>query len=93
MRKGSKIISAALLGLWCLSLLTTTTQGQSPAKLRELKAEEVQKIQNAAPEKATVRPAKPRKILVFWRCEGFYHRCIPVVNEALKIMGRKTGAY
>jgi len=68
-------------------------QAASPEKLRDLTADEVQKIQNAVPEKPTVRPAKPRKILVFWRCEGFYHKSIPVVNEALKIMGRKTGAY
>ena len=93
MSKRSRLISAVLLGLWCLSLVITTAQAQSPAKLRNLTAEELQKIENAAPAKPTVRPAKPRKILVFWRCEGFYHRCIPVVNEALKIMGRKTGAY
>jgi type 1 glutamine amidotransferase len=93
MRKGSKFISAALLGLWCLSVLMSPLQAASPEKLRDLTADEVQKIQNAVPEKPTVRPAKPRKILVFWRCEGFYHKIIPVVNEALKIMGRKTGAY
>jgi len=93
MSKGSKLIGAALLGLWCLSLLTTTAQAQSPAKLRDLTAEEIQKIENAVPTKPTVQPAKPRKILVFWKCEGFFHTSIPVVNEALKIMGRKTGAY
>ena len=93
MKKGSKFISAALLGLWCLSVFMSPLQAASPEKLRDLTANEVQKIQNAVPEKPTVRPAKPRKILVFWRCEGFYHKSIPVVNEALKIMGRKTGAY
>jgi type 1 glutamine amidotransferase len=93
MSKGSKLISAALLGLWCLSLLTVAAQGQSPEKLRDLKAEELQKIEDAVPAKPTVRPAEPRKILVFWRCEGFFHTSIPVVNEALKIMGQKTGAY
>ena len=93
MKKRSKLIGAALLGLWCLSVIMSPLQAASPAKLRNLTADEVQKIQNAVPEKPTVRPAKPRKILVFWRCEGFYHKSIPVVNEALKIMGRKTGAY
>lgn len=93
MSKRSKFISAALLGLWCLSVLTGPLQAASPEKLRDLTADEVQKIENAVPKKPTVRPAKPRKILVFWRCEGFYHKSIPVVNEALKIMGRKTGAY
>jgi type 1 glutamine amidotransferase len=93
MKKRSKFIGAALLGLWCLSVLMSPLQAASPAKLRDLTADEVQKIRNAVPEKPTVRPARPRKILVFWRCEGFYHKSIPVVNEALKIMGRKTGAY
>jgi type 1 glutamine amidotransferase len=93
MNKRSKLISAALLGLWCLSLLTITAQAQSPAKLRDLTAEEIQKIENAMPTKATVQPAGPRKILVFWKCEGFFHTSIPVVNEALKIMGQKTGAF
>jgi type 1 glutamine amidotransferase len=45
------------------------------------------------PTKATVQPAGPRNILVFWKCEGFFHTSIPVVNEALKIMGQKTGAF
>lgn len=93
MNKRSRLVGVVLLGFWCLSLFATSSQAQSPAKLRDLKAEEVQKIQDAVPDKPTVRPAKPRKILVFWRCEGFYHKSIPVVNEALKIMGRKTGAY
>jgi len=93
MKKGSKFIIVALLGLWCLSMLTSPLQAESPKKLRDLKAEELQKIRSAVPDKPTVRPAKPRKILVFWRCEGFYHKSIPVVNEALKIMGQKSGAY
>jgi type 1 glutamine amidotransferase/HEAT repeat protein len=93
MKMGSKLISAALLGLWCLSLLATTAQAQSPAQLRNLTSEEIQKIENAMPTKPTVQPAKLRKILVFWKCEGFFHSSIPVVNEALKIMGQKTGAF
>lgn len=93
MNKRSRIISAILLGLWCLSLFATTLQAESPAKLRDLKAEEIHMIRNAVFYKPTVQPAKPRKILVFWRCEGFYHKVIPVANEALKIMGEKTGAY
>jgi hypothetical protein len=78
MKKGSKFISAALLGLWCLSVFMSPLQAASPEKLRDLKADELQKIRSAVPEKPTVRPAKPRKILVFWRCEGFYHKSIPV---------------
>jgi len=88
-----KLISATLPGLWCLSLAISTLQAASPETLRELKAGEVQKIEKALPAKATVKSAKPRKMLVFWRCEGFYHKSIPVGNRALELMGKKTGAY
>jgi len=93
MNKGLKLMSAALLGLWCLSVGTDALQAVSPEKLRDLTSEEIQKIENAAPQKATVKPARPRKLLVFWRCEGFFHTAIPVGNRALEVMGKKTGAY
>ena len=93
MNKRLKLPCVVLLGLWCLSLLTSTLQAQSPEKLRDLKPEEVRKIEGALPAKATVKPAKPRKLLVFWRCEGFFHKSIPVVNKAMELMGKTTGAY
>jgi len=65
----------------------------SPMKLRELSADEVAKIQEAAPAQASARPAKPRKVLVFWLCKGFFHECIPVANKAIEVLGEKTGAY
>ena len=76
-----------------LLFLASTLRAESPQKLQELSAEEIQKIENALPTKPTVAPAKPRKILVFWRCEGFFHTSIPVVNKALETMGKKTGAF
>lgn len=93
MNKMRKLIGIALLGLWCLSLPVSTLRAQSPAKLREVTADEIQKIEKAMPTRSTVSPAKPRKLLVFWRCEGFFHTSIPVVNKALEIMGKKTGAF
>jgi type 1 glutamine amidotransferase len=82
-----------VLGLWCLSVVTSPVQAASPEKLRELTPDEVQKIEGAAPKKATVEPARPRKLLVFWRCEGYFHQSIPVGNRALEVMGKRTGAY
>ena len=86
--KDTKILLPAIL---CLLLLMSTLQAVSPAKLREVTAEEVQKIEKAMPRRATVRVRRPRKLLVFWRCEGFFHGSIPVVNKALEIMGKKIG--
>ena len=62
-------------------------------KLQPLPEDEIKKITAALPEKATAKPGKPRRILIFWRCEGFFHGSIPRGNEALRLMGEKTGAY
>ena len=44
----------------------------------------IEKIGEALPEKATAKPKKSRKVLIFWRCNGFFHGSIPTGNEALK---------
>jgi len=93
MSQRSKVINLGLLAIFCLSMVTNILQAESPKELRKLSPQEVQRIENAAPNKATVKPAKPRKLLVFWRCEGFFHTSIPVGNKALELMGKKTGAY
>jgi type 1 glutamine amidotransferase len=92
MNKRLRLLSVAVLGLWCLSLAVGTLQAESPEKLRDLKDGEIRNIERALPSKTTVE-ARPRKMLVFWRCEGFFHGSIPVVNKALELMGKKTGAY
>jgi type 1 glutamine amidotransferase len=61
-----------------------------PATAKEA---EVKKVQEAMPEKATAKPKKARRLLVFYRCEGFVHSCIPLACRALQIMGKKTGAF
>ncbi|MEN6424180.1 MAG: ThuA domain-containing protein [Phycisphaerales bacterium] len=86
----SRVIAAVLLASFCLS---TALWAQSPKELRQLKDEEIAKITEAMPAKAVVAPEKPRKMLVFWKCEGFFHSVIPVANKALEIMGAKTGAF
>ena len=83
--------------LCCLSLLLALTavsgawaQHQPPA----LSQQEVQRIQDALPAKATGSTTSPRKVLIFWRCEGFFHGDgIAAGNKAFELMGEKTGAY
>jgi type 1 glutamine amidotransferase len=87
----SRTIAVTLLAGLCLS--TALWAQGSPKELRKLTDEEIAKIKAATPDKAVAQPAKPRKMLIFWRCEGFFHTVIPVANEALKIMGEKTGAF
>jgi type 1 glutamine amidotransferase len=86
----SRGIAALLLVGFCLS---TVLWAQSPKELRKLTDDEIAKIKAALPDKAVAQPAQPRKMLIFWRCEGFFHTVIPVANEALKLMGEKTGAF
>jgi len=87
--------NAVVLGLVLVGWTATGLLAESPPadKLRKVSAEEIRKIEEAMPTKATVKPAKPRKALVFWRCEGFYHGVIPVANKAMEMMGEKTGAF
>lgn len=55
---------------------------------------DLEKIKAALPEKATVRPAQPRKVLLFGRCEGFNHAAgIAGGNKAFELIGEKTGAF
>ncbi|OHB67263.1 MAG: hypothetical protein A2V70_12300, partial [Planctomycetes bacterium RBG_13_63_9] len=84
-------LSATLAALVVLSMLTDVALAQQ--KLEALSEGEIAKITEALPEKATATPAKPRKILIFWRCEGFFHSSIPRCNKALELMGETTGAY
>ena len=53
----------------------------------------VEKIQQAMPARATAVPAQPRRVLVFNRCEGYYHGAIPTASRTFEIMGDMTGAF
>ena len=53
---------------------------------------ELAKIEAAVPPRA-LKPLHPRRLLVFFRTEGYVHDAIAEGNEALKEMGEKTGAY
>ncbi|MCY2985077.1 MAG: ThuA domain-containing protein [Planctomycetota bacterium] len=50
-------------------------------------------IETASPTTATATPIKARRVLVFYRCEGFIHKSIPFANTAIEMMGKKTGAF
>jgi type 1 glutamine amidotransferase len=54
---------------------------------------ELQKIADAVPAEATAKPKSKRRLLVFYRCEGFVHGAINRGNAALEMIGEKTGAW
>jgi type 1 glutamine amidotransferase len=55
--------------------------------------EDIKKMEVAMPAQARVKPAKPRKMLVFCATRGHAHSSIPWGAKALEIMGKKTGAF
>ena len=87
----TRLVVVALCTTVLLATLPTATWAQRD--LKPLSEEQIKKISEALPEKPTVKPAEPRKILIFWRCGGFFHGSIRVGNVALKMLGEKTGAY
>jgi type 1 glutamine amidotransferase len=57
-------------------------------------SEDRQKIIRALPASAPVKPQKTRKLLVFTRNVGYGgHPSIAYANEALRLIGEKTGAF
>lgn len=60
---------------------------------KPLTAEQQKEIADAVPDQATAKPQADRRVLVFYRCEGFIHNSIPHGNQALQEMARKTGAF
>jgi hypothetical protein len=81
-----------IMGWFMFSVKDSLADG-SPKQLRPVTDAETAKIEAAVPDEATAKPAKARKILVFWLCKGWFHECIPVANKAIELMGRKTGAF
>ncbi len=61
--------------------------------LTSISSADLERIETAIPTKATAKPQKPRKLLVFNLCKGFAHSSIPYAAIALELMGDKTGAY
>jgi len=77
-----KLITVLLFTL-CLSL---------PAAKRLSPQEWIKNIEKIMPGKTSVKAAK-RKVLVFSLATGYKHYVIPYVNEVMKLMATKTGAF
>lgn len=102
MRPLHVLVAAALVGtLPTVVSAQTQPPPKPPQTWEQKKAERFKPISEAEkaailaaiPQTPAAAPKSPRKILVFWLCEGFIHTSIPHGNLALEEMGRKTGAY
>ncbi len=75
--------------------MTTLLAGSllAPGAARAQKAEHVAKVEAALPQTCSVKPQKPRRLLVFNRCRAFVHGAIPLGAKTFELMGKKTGAF
>ena len=96
----NRILTIALVSVAMLTAQLTLAVDKIPDKLPNgerpwpaVPEAEVQKIRAALPDKPEVPPQKPRKLLVFYRTDGFPHSVIPEFNTMLELLGEKTGAY
>ena len=57
------------------------------------KPADVQAMSAALPDKAAVKPRRPRRVLVLGKALGYVHSSIPLAARTIEEMGRKTGAW
>jgi type 1 glutamine amidotransferase len=80
--------------LWTSAVAFVLNISAGAQTLPVLADADLAKIEAAVPAKASAKPKQARKILVFWRCDGFFHGGgIAAGNKAIEMMGTKTGAY
>ncbi|HEX8916577.1 MAG TPA: ThuA domain-containing protein, partial [Humisphaera sp.] len=87
------ILALLLAGTVTAAADESAVPGIMLPELTKVTPEIVARITAAAPAEPAAKPAKPRRILVFSRCENFTHHSISVAERALTILGQKTGAW
>ncbi len=81
------LIPCTLTGAAAIFIVAQSPSGEQPPPGA------AEKIAAALPAEAYARPAKPRKLLVFSKTNGFRHASIATGKVAFAEMGRKTGAF
>jgi len=73
----------------------TIWEQRAKERFKRLTSKNQIEISQAQPQDSGLkkRKLKPRRILVFWRCETFIHTSIPSGNFALQEIARKTRAF
>lgn len=84
--------AAALLALAPLAALAPA-RAEPGHQFPALSDAERQAIRAAIPARPRARPARPRRVLIFYRTDGYVHASIPYGIEALTQLGTVTGAY
>ncbi len=82
-----------IIGVMMIGLLLSCEKPAPEAKKEENKLptpDEIKKMREAVPRRATVQPIQPRKLLVFSISWGYKHSAIPWGVEAIKIMAERS---
>ena len=74
-------------------LLAAALTVSNAQKGNKAKAKHADKITASLPAKAPAKPKAARKVLVFSKTAGFRHGSIPTGVEAMKQIGKATGAF
>jgi len=82
-----------LVGVMILAAFTAVCVAADDAAAQDVPGNAIEKMERAMPKRPRVKPARPRKMLVFSLCRGFVHGSIPYGKKALEIMGKTTGAF
>ena len=98
-RRGFPLILLLTVAFTCLHPAVLTAE--NPQSWEQKKAErfkpitESQKrqIEAAVPSQPTAAPSGNRRVLVFYRCDGFIHTSIPHANESVRVMAEKSKAF
>ncbi|MEM9327551.1 MAG: ThuA domain-containing protein, partial [Bacteroidota bacterium] len=76
----------------CVGFLTLTVSAQR-IEAFEVNEDWIEKVAKAAPQQPEAEPLQDRKMLVFGLHTGFKHWVIPHVDEVMKVLGEKSGAF
>ncbi len=76
-----------------IAVNTQLTLAKGPTKLPAVSDEQLQRIKAAVPKQSQAKPKKDRKVLLLWKCNGFYHKSISCGCKLFELMGQQTGAY
>ena len=98
-RRRFQWILLATIAFACLSVTTTSAKDPDPweqkkaERFKPLTENEKHQISASVPDQLAAAPAGKRRILVFYRCDGFIHTSIPHANECVRAMAEKTKAF
>lgn len=91
-----KMYSALVAVVFYAALASAQDYHRAPAeaKVPDVPSQEwLATVGRLAPDQATVKPQRPRAVLVFSLTTGFQHQVRAYVSEMLKILAAKSGAF